>query len=262
MKLKTENAFMNSMDTKAFLFLVIFCLCSSVIVHAQSATELYKSANEFYKAKQFDKSAEEYEKILSQGYKSAEVYYNLGNCYYKTKVISKAILNYERAIKLSPDDEDIKHNLKLAELNTIDKIQPLQQIGIVIWWNDFTASNSSKGWGIIAAIALWISVLVFALSIYSRRRIFYLLSFVLFVFSITFLWFAINQKNKEENKNAAVLMIANATIKSAPDVGSSELFLIHEGTRFKIEDEVGSWNKIKLDDGKVGWIEKGSFEKI
>lgn len=254
---------MNSIVVKAFLFLTAFCFFSSTIVHAQSATELYKSANEFYKAKQFAQSAEQYEKILAQGYKTAEVYYNLGNCYYKTKAISKAILNYERAIKLSPDDEDIRHNLKLAELNTIDKIQPLQQIGIVIWWNDFTASNSSKVWGIIAAIALWIAVLVFALSIYfGRRKMFYLLSFLLFVFSVSFLSLAISQKNKEENKNAAVLMIANATIKSAPDAGSSELFMIHEGTRFKIEDEVGEWNKIKLDDGKVGWIEKGSFEKI
>ncbi len=245
------------------MILSVIIICSLNIVNAQSATELYRSANQLYKSNKFSEAAVQYEKIISQSYKTAEVYYNLGNCYYKTKIISKAILNYERALKLSPDDEDIKHNLKIAELNTIDKIQPVQQLEIVTWWNDFISSNSSKAWSMIAIAFIWISLLLFAASIYfGRRRIFYLLSFSLFVFSLLTLSFSFKQNNLEQNKSKAVLMISNSTIKSAPDGSSSDLFMIHEGTRFNIQDEVGSWNKIKLDDGKVGWIEKGSYEKI
>jgi SH3-like domain-containing protein len=38
--------------------------------------------------------------------------------------------------------------------------------------------------------------------------------------------------------------------------------VIHEGIKFKIEDEVNSWVKIKLSDGKVGWLPNNVFEVI
>ena len=65
----------------AFAFAII--LCVSFAGYSQSATELYSRANQLYKTKQFRQAADEYEKLIGQGYKNAEVYYNLGNCYYK-----------------------------------------------------------------------------------------------------------------------------------------------------------------------------------
>jgi SH3-like domain-containing protein len=56
--------------------------------------------------------------------------------------------------------------------------------------------------------------------------------------------------------------VENVNVKSAPDDNGTDLFTIHEGIKFLVLDHVGSWNKIRLADGKVGWIEKGVFEKI
>src|SRR4051812_30872548 len=117
--------------------LILCCLLLSVTAFSQSVGELYKSAGNLYKEKQFQQAADNYEKIISQGYKSPEVYYNLGNCYYKLNSTGKSILAYERALKLSPDDEDIIHNLKLAELKVSDRIQPIPQLSIITWWNNF-----------------------------------------------------------------------------------------------------------------------------
>src|SRR5215217_4594832 len=127
-------------------------------VHAQSAPALYQSAGQLYKQKQFAEAAEKYEKILKQGYKSPEVYYNLGNCYFKLDSIGKCILNFERAHQLAPDDEDITHNLQLASLHTTDKIEPVPQLGIIIWWNNFVSFYSSKMWAIFSLIALWLAL--------------------------------------------------------------------------------------------------------
>jgi hypothetical protein len=38
--------------------------------------------------------------------------------------------------------------------------------------------------------------------------------------------------------------------------------VIHEGIKFRIEDQVKNWVKIKLADGKVGWLTENSFDLI
>jgi len=52
------------------------------------------------------------------------------------------------------------------------------------------------------------------------------------------------------------------TIKSSPYENSKDLFVIHEGTKVKILDNVNGWYKIKIANGSVGWIENGKFKII
>ena len=109
---------------KNFMMALLLCACSAAF--SQPASTLYKTAAQLYKANKFDSAAADYEKILSQGYRTAEVYYYLGNCYYKLNIINKAIINYERGLKLAPQDEDIQHNLAIANTKVVDKIQVRQ----------------------------------------------------------------------------------------------------------------------------------------
>lgn len=241
---------------------VVIC-CSSLVVCAQSAAELYNQAGQSYKSKQFRAAADDYEKLLSQGYHNAEIYYDLGNCYFKMDSVGKSILNYERGLRISPKDEDLAYNLKLAKLKSVDAIQPVPQLAIVTWWNDFISFNSSTGWGMYAVVTIWISILVFALSLFiGRRRILNVVAILFLLMSFSSVALAIHQHQQEEKSDAAVVMVPSAFVKSAPDAGASDLFMIHEGARIQLLDRVGDWNKIRLEDGKVGWIGKESFEKI
>jgi len=244
--------------------LVLMCTCLfNLHGFAQSASELYQQAGQLYKAKQFQQAADLYEKIISQGYKSTDVYYNLGNCYFKIDSVGKCILNYERAQKLSPDDEDVKHNLQLASLHTIDKIEPVPQLAIITWWNNFISFFSSKTWGIFSLAALWLALIIAAIGIFSgMRRFFFGSAALIFLVSIIFLSLAIFKQTREKRSDVAILTASSANVKSAPDENSSNLFLLHEGTKLQLLDHVGNWNKIQLADGKVGWIDQGSFEKI
>src|SRR6185503_13984117 len=97
----------------------------------------------------------------------------LGNCYFKIDSVGKCILSYERALKLSPKDEDVLHNLSLAKMKAVDNIQPVPQLGIITMWNGFVSFNSSKGWGFFALISVWVSIVIFVVSLlFGRRRIF------------------------------------------------------------------------------------------
>jgi len=238
-------------------------LCFSAMVSAQQPAELYKTASQLYKAGQFDQAAASYEKILSQGYKTAEVYYNLGNCYFKLNTLNKAIVNYERAVKLAPQDEDIQHNLAIANSRIVDKVIPVPTLAILTAWDNFVALRSSTGWAFMAVGFIWLSLVFFAVYLFvGIRKLSFSLGSFLLIISLVFIGLAVKQSNKEQQTDAAILMVSNSFVKSAPDTNGNDQFMLHEGVKFEILDRVGEWSKIRLADGKVGWIERSAYEKI
>jgi tetratricopeptide (TPR) repeat protein len=254
---KSQN-FKNKAIVTAMLWLV-FCF-----LHAAEDPETeYKQAAAFYKANNFENAASKYEAILSSGYKTSEVYYNLANCYYKLNNIGKAILNYERALKLSPNDEDIQHNLKLAEQKAVDRIQPVPQLAIVTWWQNFTTWQTSSGWKTFAATALWLALLMFAFYLFtSIKRVTFFAGSLLLLLSIVFISLAFKQYRNEQYSDEAIVMLAVVNVKSAPDTNGNDIFVVHEGLKLRILDKVGTWYKVRLADGKTGWLESTSFSRI
>jgi len=94
------------------------------------------------------------------------------------------------------------------------------------------------------------------------RKISFALGIILMVVSVAFISLAAKQSDKERQSDAAILMVSNSFVKSAPDVNGNDLFMLHAGVKFQILDRVGEWSKIRLADGKVGWLERGNYEKI
>ncbi len=245
------------------LLCIVVFICMFNSLHAQSAEEIYSSANTLYKNKNYEQAVALYEKILAQGYRNAEIYYNLANCYYKLNNTGKAILNFERANKLAPDDEDIAHNLKLAQLRAVDKITPIPQLSIITAWNTFTTSRSSKSWSIFSLVFVWVAFLLLAVYfLIVKKNVILFPSILLIIFSAVCVALAVKQQQVEEYSDWAILIVSNAGVKSAPDEQSTNLFTIHEGIKLQIVDGVSSWSKVRLADGKVGWLEKNVIEKI
>jgi tetratricopeptide (TPR) repeat protein len=258
-----SNLVFEKVRTVSLLFLITLLFCFSSAAFSQQPTELYKSAAQQYKANRFDSAAAQYEKILSQGYRTAEVYYNLGNCYYKLNTINKAIINYERALKLDPQDEDVQHNLAIANTRVVDKIQPVPTMAILNTWNNFVCAKSSHGWAWFAVGFIWLALVFFAIYLFvGIRKLSFALGIIFFVLSVALVSLAAKQSDKEQQSDSAILMVTNSFVKAAPDAGGNDLFMLHEGVKFQILDRVGEWSKIRLADGKVGWIERGSYEKI
>jgi SH3-like domain-containing protein len=53
------------------------------------------------------------------------------------------------------------------------------------------------------------------------------------------------------------------SVKSSPAAGAStDLFILHEGTKVKVIDSVGTWDNIELADGRQGWIPSSDIERI
>lgn len=245
----------------AMLALVFYSVIS---LHAETAPQLYSIAAEAYKAKNYQQAIDAYQKLLTEGYRNADVYYNLGNAYYKSDQISLSILNYERALRLAPADEDIRFNLKLANLKAVDRITPVPQLFLITQWHRLLAAFSSRSWAIIAVISAWLALAAFALYLFvgsARTQGFYAgITLIFFCFFFVYLSYA--QHQAESGAGQAILTATNTYMKSAPDTSGTDLFIIHEGAKLNILDRVGTWSKVRLADGKVGWVEQQTYTVI
>ena len=223
-------------------------------------------ADSAYTNEQYQKAAELYEQLLKQGV-SADLYYNLGNAYYRMDNMTQAVLNYERALLLSPGDGDIRFNLQMARSKTIDKIVPESEMFFVTWYRSLVNLQSVDAWARLAIIALVGAILLalaylFANAIWLRKIGFFGGMFFVLVFLVSNL-FAWQQKRALIHRTGAVIMPAAVNVKSTPSKNGTDLFILHEGTKVNITDgTMRDWKKIRVADGKEGWIDTREIEVI
>jgi tetratricopeptide (TPR) repeat protein len=233
---------------------------------AQPEAALFNAANQAYAKANYAGAIEKYEKLTAQGFASAELFFNLGNAYYKNKNYPKAILYFEKAVKLNPNDEDAIFNLKLANKMKVDKIEALPELFTQRIYDQVLGLMSPNHWALTTCIFIWLALIALAFLMLSRnatyRRIGLLLSiFCMLICLLTFGISYLAKKSAEANKYA-ILMSSAVYVKSAPEISGADLFLLHEGTKLKVLDEINGWRKVKLADGKTGWLEEASMEDI
>ena len=75
--------------------------------------------------------------------------------------------------------------------------------------------------------------------------------------------FARSQKADAERHDTAIVMRPVTSVTSSPSSDSAKsLFILHEGTRVRILDEVSGYTDIELSDGRRGWLPSGDIEII
>ena len=125
----------------------------------------------------------------------------------------------------------------------------------------------SDSWAVLFLVLLALTmgmVLLFVLSSsVSGRRAGFFTGIVALLLAVTALSFSLWQKNDYMKTDSAIMMRPVASVKSSPSTESSQdLFVLHEGTKVRIIDQVGTWNNIELADGRRGWIPSAYIETI
>ena len=228
---------------------------------------LWNSAAQAYTEGRWNDALADYEQISSMGLESAALYCNTGNAYYKSGNLSKAILNYERALKLDPSYEDARYNLEYLGGMIQDKIDPVPAFILAVWAQKVGRIMDSDGWAVAFLVFFCLTMamlLIFLLApSVAGRKTGFAVGIVSIVFAVLSLSYSLWQKNAYEQHDAAVVMMPVASVKSSPSAESSQnLFVLHEGTKVQILDQVGSWYNIELADGRQGWIRASDIEAI
>ncbi len=249
-----------------FRMTILVVLFMTTNLLAQSPDELMKTGNKYYQKGNYELAIESYQKILGQGFESGATYYNLGNTYFKTGKLGYAIYSYEKGLKIEPNDEDLAYNLKIANSRTVDKISQLPKLFIVSWWEELVTSLNITGWSFVVMIIFWILLGSISIYLFSRRAKLQRLSFLTGSISLSMLIVAavifFARVNREAATDYGILLEPTYSVKVSPDIKSNDAFVIHEGIKFALEDHVNNWSKIRLIDGKVGWVQKNVFGQI
>jgi tetratricopeptide (TPR) repeat protein len=245
--------------------LLLLILISFPIIKADVKSFMQKG-NEFYKNNQYQLAIDEYNKLLKQGYEGTSLFYNLGNAHYRLGKVGYAILYYEKALKLSPGDEDVKHNLTIVKLNLKDKVDMLPPFFIFNIWESLLASFTVNGWTLLSLIVFLLLLLCIVAYFFSRSSSQQRISFfsgvgvtVLLIFVLILLTVRMNKEYKIKD---GIIVSNVVTVKSAPDNSSKDEFVIHEGLKVRLEDKVDNWAKIRLADGKLGWVLEENIRNI
>ena len=225
-----------------------------------------EQADSAYAQGHYQQAVKDYEQLLKQGV-SAELYYNLGNSYYRMDEMPRAVLNYERALLLSPGDRDIRFNLQMARSKTIDKITPESEMFFVTWYRSLVNLTSVDGWARLALVALALAIVLALLYLFSSpiwlRKVGFFGAFGLLLLFIVANFFAYVQKQSFVARSGAIIMSPAVTIKSTPAKQGTDLFILHEGTKVEITDgTMKQWKRIRVADGKEGWLETSQIEVI
>ena len=248
--------------TISFITFMTFPLIAS----NSQINEVMQKGNALYKGGSYNKAIDEYKQLVDEGYSGVALFYNLGNSYYRIGKLGYAILYYEKALKLSPSDEDVQHNLNFAKLSTVDRIQPLPRFFLFDWWEAILSSFTENGWAYIVFIVyllllILIALYVFSRSVFQQKLIFFSGIAVVFILAIS-ISLLIVKINRDETIKSGIIVEQVVTVKSSPEPNSTDAFVIHEGLKVNLEDKLDTWVKIRLADGKVGWIENNLVKQI
>ncbi len=249
---------------KLILIMIVFLFSASV--YSFEPKSEFKKANDLFNDGKYDKAAETYNSLIDSGFKESDIYFNLGNSYFRLEKIPLAILCYERARRLNPGDADINFNLKLANLRIIDKFEPIPKLFFVEWYEQAVRLLYSGNWSIVLIVSTWLFfislVFLFYSQITSVRKIVLITTLLsLFVMLISS-FFGYKAYIYENDVNQGIIFNPSVYVKSAPDPGSTDLFILHEGTKIAVTESIDNWIQITVENGDIGWIQKTEIEVI
>ena len=255
---------------KAAYMIAVFMMVLPFASYAQGnayADSLWNESNKAYSEGRWDDAVAGYDMISGMGLESAALYCNTGDAYFKSGNIPMAILNYERALKIDPSYEDAQYNLELLGNMIQDRIDPVPEFILTVWAKDICRLMDSNGWAVtflvLFALAMAMALLFILSPSVAGRRTGFFTGIALIVLAASSLTFSLWQKNDYMKVDSAIVMRPVSSVKSSPSAESSQdLFVLHEGTKVKVIDQVGSWNNIELADGRQGWIPLSDIELI
>ena len=228
---------------------------------------LWNTANQAYIDGRWSDAVADYELISGMGLESAALYYNTADAYFKDGNISKAILFYERALRLDPSYEDARYNLELLNNTIQDRIDPVPDFILRVWAKDICYVMDSDAWAVcflvLLALTLALALLFILGATAAGRRAGFFTGIVTLLLAVASLSFSLWQKNDYMSADDAIVMRPVTSVKSSPSSeASTDLFILHEGTKVRILDNVGNWYNVELADGRQGWILSKDIEII
>ncbi len=251
------------LKNKILIILTVVSLFAINTFANNETHETFNAANKAYNAKEYQRADALYTSLVNQEYFSKELFFNLGNTNYKLGKIPQTIYYYEKALKLSPGDEGIIHNLKLANKRIADKntVQTSRRISDLIY-SYIKASVNFWAYTSVAIMTLGGLGLITFMTIQKlkvKKTTFYISTGLLLIGLVT-IYIAHLQDNKLSSKEHGIVFQPSVELKTEPSDNSNPAFVLHEGTKVKLLTEKEDWCEISFGKGQIAWIKKEAIK--
>ncbi len=250
---------------KLVMFSVMAVLLHTSVL-GQENESIFENANTAYNAGQFEQAVMLYKEILETGHHSAALYFNLANAYYRLNQVAESIFYFEKAKQLSPTDEDIIINGAFAQNMAIDAIEVLPKSQITQLEEKAMGLFSQEGWAYFTVILAWVLALFWALYLKNKipflKRSFFVAALIIGFLFIGALSTAVLKASRTNALNYGILFNKKIEVSAEPNSRSEALFLLHEGTKVQLLDQLQEWQKIRIANGSEGWIKDGTIRSL
>jgi tetratricopeptide (TPR) repeat protein len=263
--MKSKNS--NVKKTAVVAIALVCALPFAADARNEYMDSLWNAANQAYTEGRWTDAVSDYQMISDAGLESAALYCNIGDAFYKAGNVPEAILYYERALKLDPSYEDARFNLELMNNGIQDRIDPVPELILKTWTRKLCYLADSETWAVLCLVFFACTLAFVIVFLRGRqtgwRRFGFFAGIAMLIVSVMCFSFSIWQKKDYMRADEAIVMRPVASVKSSPSgEASTDLFILHEGTKVRLLDQVGTWSNIELADGRQGWMRTQDFEII
>jgi tetratricopeptide (TPR) repeat protein len=229
---------------------------------ATDPSAVFVRAGGFYSEGRYLDAAQAYEEVLRAGVESANLYYNLGNAYFRAGDVGRAVLNYERARRLAPRDPDVLANLDFARSRGAEA-EPRSLLSRILFP---LADRMSTDRLFLGAVIVWtiFFALLAAARLVPRARVGAgrgaIIAAVAFVVCLTS--GLVRLATVEWPAQAVVVSDRVATIRFEPSASGAAHFEAKPGAMLRWVTEREGWVQVARSDGRRGWVERASIERL
>jgi len=230
---------------------LLLVLLGSSSVLGQTPAEAFSAANKLYYENKFNEAAAAYEKLIQLRKGSVAVYFNLGNAWFKSGQLGRAIAAYRQAEKLSPRDPDIRANLQFA------RNQAQGPTFVSNRWFQWLRKLTLNEWTILAAGALWLSLLLFTAVQYRPAWKGHLRGWlILTTVGTAILCGCLGLALRRAYSSPIAIITHDAVVQEGPVEGSPTAFAVHDGAELRVVDEKDEWLLVSTDARRLGWVRR------
>ncbi|MGB8166759.1 MAG: hypothetical protein WCF18_04665 [Chthoniobacteraceae bacterium] len=233
------------------LLLLASCLC----VLPMRAADL-DGANQLYDQAKYPEAKDAYEKLVTAGEWSANLFYNLGNTNHRLGEPGEAMLDYRRALALDGSHPEAQANLSFLRNFT----------GAVPWPRSWMDAVFPQRWAhvltIVGAFAGWVAIFaITALCLAARRSKLALWCAAVAGLSVAS-YAAVALWHIEQDRALAIITAKSVEARAAPAESSAASSVLVAGSEVRVLSVRGDWIYCALPGQGRGWIPAKALERV
>lgn len=244
-----------------------FLIILSVMLGAQPTFTL-EAANEAIGIQDHTTAAIILDSLEKGGEAGADFYLALGNARFETGRPAGAILAYERGLRLRPAGKKLSNNLRYVREESGIPVAEIPDFFLLKWWH-FVGSTLGGNLAYGLSLLCWWVAVFGVLWWFLRRkgmdekRRFALLPLAVGVAALAVVFFTMGRSRHEQltRLDQAILM-KEATLRVSPSAQGTVEGQLLEGEKVVVTDRVNSFVKVRLEDGRQGYLKESDLELL